>query len=69
MIYNKTPVLDAVKYGAFKALGSYITTKAAAAVAAPSQSKGIHKRGHGFISSSINKGRKRPKVLFSIFNK
>ena len=68
VIYNKTPVLDAVKDIAFKALGSYVTTKPAAA-AAPSHSKGIHKRGHGFISSSINRGRKRPKVSFPIFNK
>ena len=72
VIYNKTPVLDAVKDSAFKALGSYVTAKAAAATAPPppSQSKGIHKRGRGFISaSSINRGRKRPKVSFPIFNK
>ena len=36
VIYNKTPVLDAVKDSAFKALGSYVTTKAAAAAVAPS---------------------------------
>ena len=76
MICNKTPVLDAVKDSAFKALGSYVTAKAAAAAAAapppppPSQFKGIHKRGRGFFSaSSINRGRKRPKVSFPIFNK
>ena len=72
MIYNKTPVLDAVKDSAFKALGSYVTAKAAAAAAPPppSHSKGTHKRGRGFIpASSINRGRKRPKVSFPIFNK
>jgi len=70
VIYNKSPVLDAVKDSAFKALGSYVTTKATAAAAAPSQSKSIHKRGHGFISSSsINRERKKPKVSFPIFNK